>query len=113
MHGMKIDPRMLKQAMKQMKIDMEELKAEQVIIRMPERDLIFISPQVMVMSAPGMKTYQITGNPKEIARVAVKEEDVALVREQTGVSDAEAREALKKSGGDLAAAIMSLKGGEG
>jgi len=63
---------------------------------------------VSVMTAQGTKNYQISGEPTERAKVA--DEDVKIVTEQAGVSEDAAREALVTSGGDLADAILKLKG---
>ena len=111
-YGMKVDQRKIQQMMKQMKIEMEEIKAEQVIIKTSDGEIVFEHPTVMATSMPGMgKMYQISGAAKEVKKV--REDDVALVKEQTGVTEEQAREALKSSGGDLATAIMKLKGESG
>jgi nascent polypeptide-associated complex subunit alpha len=61
------------------------------------------------MDAAGTKTYQLMGTPHERAReLAIPDEDVQLVIEQTGASEGVAREALEDAGGDLADAIMRL-----
>ena len=79
---------------------------EEVIIRTVDKDYVFTDVDVSVMDVKGTKTYQISGNPKVVARLS--QEDIALVREKTGVSTEEASAALKKAGGDLAQAILDL-----
>lgn len=96
--------------MKQMGIDINEIEnVEEVIIRTPEKDIIFKDAQVTIMDARGMKTYQVTGTPQEVAREAkIPEEDVKLVMEQAKASENDARVALKETNGDIAAAIVRL-----
>jgi len=107
MRGM--SPKKLQQMMKQMGIDVEELEnVERVIIQLSDKELIFEDATVTVMTAQGTKNYQISGEPTE--RAKVNDEDVKIVAEQAGVSEDAAREALMTSGGDLADAILKLKG---
>ncbi len=106
MRGM--NPKKLQQMMKQMGIDVEELdNVQKITIELSDKDLVFEDASVTVMSAGGTKTYQISGEPVERARIS--NDDVNLVVEQAKVSDEEARQALKASGGDLAEAIMKLQ----
>jgi nascent polypeptide-associated complex subunit alpha len=107
MRGM--SPKKLQQMMKQMGIDVEQLEnVEKVIIQLSDKELIFEDVTVTVMKAQGTKNYQISGEPTERARI--NEEDVRLVTEQARVSEDDAREALAASDGDLAEAILKLKG---
>jgi nascent polypeptide-associated complex subunit alpha len=107
MRGM--TPKKLQQMMKQMGIGVEQLEnVERVIIQFPDKELIFDEAAVTVMTAQGTRNYQISGEPVERARVS--EEDVQLVAEKAGVTEEEAREALIASEGDLADAILKLKG---
>ncbi len=108
--GRGINPRKMASMMKQMGIDINELEnVEEVIIRTPEKDIIFKDAQVTIMDAKGMKTYQIVGTPQEIEREAkIPEEDIKLVMEQTKASESDARDALKETKGDIAAAILKL-----
>jgi nascent polypeptide-associated complex subunit alpha len=106
MRGM--SPKKLQQMMKQMGIDVEQLEnVERVIIQLSDKELVFEDAAVTVMKAQGTKTYQISGEPTERARIS--EDDVKLVTEQAGVNENEAREALMASEGDLAEAILKLK----
>ena len=105
-----MNPAKVKQMMKQMGINITEINdVEQVIIRTPDREIVFNDANVSIMNAQGVDTYQIVGTPEEVAReVQIPDDDVRLVAEQTGVSEDKAREALKNSNGDLAEALMSL-----
>ncbi|MBN2109996.1 MAG: nascent polypeptide-associated complex protein [Methanosarcinaceae archaeon] len=108
--GRGMNPAKVKQMMKQMGIDIKEINdVEQVIIRTPEKDIVFNDANVSVMTAQGVDTYQIVGTPEERAReLVIPDDDIRLVAEQTGVSEEEAREALKNANGDLAEAILAL-----
>lgn len=108
--GRGMNPQKMKQMMKQMGINLESIDdVEQVIIRTPEKDIIFNDAQVTIMDARGARTYQVTGTPEEVPReTEIPEEDVKLVAEQTGASQEAALEALKQSKGDIAEAIMKL-----
>lgn len=116
-----LDPRKMEQMMNQMGIDMDEIDAEEVIIRTEEHDLVFESPDVTKMDARGQETYQIIGTPDERERgaggeeasasggAAFDDEDVELVATRTGASEDEARAALEETDGDLAAAVAQLE----
>lgn len=115
---MRLDPRKLQQMVRQMKV--EEVNATRVVIETTSGNIVFDKPSVTAMAVPGAgKAYQVMGNPRHEAPGAgapaapaePSGEDVALVREQAGASEEEAREALRQAGGDLAAAILRLKKG--
>ncbi|MCD6094961.1 MAG: nascent polypeptide-associated complex protein [Thermoprotei archaeon] len=115
----RISPRQLRRMTKRLGVEMEELEGVvEVIIHTEDKDIIIENPQVLVMSISGQKVYQIMGEEKEVERkeeekeeaLEISEEDVQLVASQAGVSLEEARKALEATKGDLAAAIMLLKG---
>ena len=105
-----MNPKKMKQMMKQMGISIDDISdVEQVIIRTPDKDIVFNDASVSIMNAQGVDTYQIVGTPEEVPReLEILEDDVRLVAEQTGVSEDKAKEALKNANGDLAEAIISL-----
>ena len=124
-----LNPRKMKQMMEQMGIDMEDIDAEEVIIRTDEEELVFTDAEVQLMEAQGQKTYQIVGEPESRAlgsgdsggesedgsddsgesAGAVDDQDVEIVAQRAGVSESEAREALEANDGDLAAAVSQLE----
>ncbi|SEH40928.1 Nascent polypeptide associated complex NAC [Halopenitus malekzadehii] len=130
-----MNPRKMKQMMKQMGIDVTELDVEEVVIRTDDEDLVFDGPQVTRMDAQGQETYQVVGEPEsvdpgtggsgagpaaeldagdgdgdaEAAGLAIPEDDVMIVAERAGVSEEDAIEALEAEEGDLAAAIARLE----
>jgi nascent polypeptide-associated complex subunit alpha len=121
-----MNPRKMKQMMKQMGIDLEELDVEEVVIRTEDTELVFDDAQVTVMDAQGERTYQVVGDPEERPRGGdagaveagdadadgdggIPESDVGIVAQRAGVSEADARAALEAEDGDLAAAIARLE----
>ena len=108
-----MNPRMMKQAMKRMGMEQEDIEASEVIIRTPEKEIVFSQPSVAKVRMMGQESWQITGayeeKPREIS-VEISDEDVKTVMEQTHKSGEEARKAIEKHHGDLAAAILELSG---
>lgn len=110
MGGRGTNPAKMKQMMKQMGIDVKELKGiEEVIIKTADSNIIIENANVTIMTVQGSETYQIVGDVKEVPKsLEIPVEDIKLVMEQTGVSEEEAMNALKNSNGDLAEAIVAL-----
>ncbi|MFB6103394.1 MAG: nascent polypeptide-associated complex protein [Haloplanus sp.] len=124
-----MNPRKMKQMMKQMGIDVTELDAEEVVIRTADEELVFSDAQVTRMDAQGQETYQVVGEPdhrepgggteeettpavegeSDTGEAGIPDDDVEFVAQQAGVSKADARDALEATDGDLAAAINSLE----
>jgi len=103
-----------------MKVD-EVSNVSQVIIRTDSKDIVIADPTVTLVTVQGQAMYQIAGGqvsettPQTSAAPnptppAIQEEDVQLVAQQTGKSVEEARKALLEANGDLAKAIIVLKG---
>ncbi|MDZ7701992.1 MAG: nascent polypeptide-associated complex protein [Halobacteriales archaeon] len=125
-----LNPRKMQKMMEQMGIDVKELDAESAVIRLADgTELVFDGPEITRMDARGQQTYQVVGSPEARAGDApaveggdadesgddadgddggIPDDDVALVAEQAGASEADAREALDAADGDLAAAIDRL-----
>ncbi len=108
--GRGMNPAKMKQMMKQMGIDVKELKdVQEVIIKTADFNIIIENANVSIMKVQGSETYQIVGDAKEVPKeLEIPADDIKLVMEQTGVSEEEARKALKSSNGDLAEAIVAL-----
>lgn len=115
---MKISPRELQRIMQSVKragLSIEQVEGvEGVIIKLRDRELVIKKPQVTCMKVGGQTIFQVIGEVEEkglaIEEISVSEEDVQLVASQAGVSLEEARRALKATKGDLARAILYLKG---
>ncbi|WP_311173747.1 nascent polypeptide-associated complex protein [Halobellus ordinarius] len=122
-----MNPRKMKQMMKQMGIDVDELDAEEVIIRTADEELVFSDAQVTRMDAQGQQTYQVVGDPDsrelgtddsdesddapaiEESDDGIPADDIELVANQAGVDADTAREALEANDGRLADAIADLE----
>lgn len=119
-----MDPRQLKQMMEQLGIEVEEFPdVQEVKITTSEGTFMVEDPSVTKMSAQGEETLQVQGNivrtegPKAIGEqdsseveLDITDEDIELVRDQTGASEEEAVEALRDNGGNPAEAIIALQG---
>jgi nascent polypeptide-associated complex subunit alpha len=128
-----LNPQKMQQMMKQMGIDIEEIDAEEIIIRTGEEELVFDDAEVQRMDAQGQATYTITGEPETRAAGdeepiplgegdgsktagsdaggagAIPDSDVEIVAQRAGTSEDAAREALEAEDGDLAAAVSRLE----
>jgi len=121
-----LNPRKMKQMMKQMGIDVEELEVEEVVIRTTDgEEMVFGDADVTKMDARGQETFQVMGDYEtrtagetdatdeepavEESTVEVPDADVEIVVQRTGASEADARAALEETGGDLAAAVEQLE----
>jgi len=107
----KIDKRQMERAMKQMGVKVDELDdVREVVIKMPDREIVIPNAQVMRTEMSGQRSYQVSGQEFERKlEPEISEEDVKLVAEQTGASQEAAAQALKETNGDIAAAILKLK----
>jgi nascent polypeptide-associated complex subunit alpha len=108
-----MDPRMVKQAMKKMGMQQEEIEATEVIIKTPDKEIVIANPSVMKVKMMGEESWQITGEAEEReldSSPEINEDDIKTVMEQTGADEDKAKAAIEKNDGDLAAAIMELKG---
>ena len=103
-----INPAKMKQMMKQLGINQEEIEAERIIIEKTDGSKIVISnPNVQKIKMQGQESFQISGDIIE-EEAGIKEEDVKLVMEKTGKSKEESIKALEEENGDIAEAILKL-----
>jgi nascent polypeptide-associated complex subunit alpha len=115
-----MSPKKMKGMLKNMGINIDELEnVIEVVIRLPDREIVIANPSVAIMDAHGSRSYQISGDASERpisgaapevekAPLEIPDSDVQLVSAQTGASPSDARAALLEAKGDLAAAIMNL-----
>ncbi|BBL68679.1 nascent polypeptide-associated complex protein [Methanoculleus chikugoensis] len=106
----KINPKKMKQMMKQMGMEMEEIEGvEKVVIYTPAGNYVFDDAQVVATTMQGTTTYQLTGEARfEEAVPEIPDDDVALVASQAGATEEAARAALVETRGDIAEAILKL-----
>lgn len=110
----RVNPREAKRMMQRMGMSMDAIEeVKEVIIKTSNKEIVIEEPEVAVLAVQGQKIYQVTGGKiteKAVERkLAMAEEDIRLVADQTGKSLEEARKALEESGGDLAKAILLLQ----
>ncbi|MFH1721047.1 MAG: nascent polypeptide-associated complex protein [Candidatus Altiarchaeota archaeon] len=108
-----VNPKQMKRMMKQMGVKMTEIDALEVIIKTAEKEIVISNPQVVRTNVQGQDMWQISGEVKESeieVKIEISEDDVEMVSTQAGVSKDQARSALEKADGDLAEAIIDLKG---
>ena len=113
----RISPREAKRMMQRMGMSMGDMPdVQEVVFKTSRKEIVVENPQVAVLDLHGQKIFQVSGErvteravEKEEAKVAIPEEDVRLVADQTGKSMEEAKRALEETEGDLAKAILLLQ----
>jgi len=114
MRRRRVSPREAKRMMQRMGLNMDALPdVEQVVIKTSSKEITIEEPEVAIMEVQGQKIFQVTGGKitEKVTerKLAIPEEDVRLVADQTGKSLEEARKALEECDGDLAKAILVLQ----
>jgi nascent polypeptide-associated complex subunit alpha len=105
-----MDPKKMQAMMRQMGIQSEEISANSVVIETEASNLVIESPQVTKITMQGNVSFQITGIVREEEKTS--SEDIKMVMEQAGCSEEDAKDALSKSNGDIAEAIVLLTEGK-
>jgi len=107
--------RQARRMFERMGIDMKEVpNVQEVLIRTDRREIVIDKPQVSEMASKEGNIFTVTADSydeRELEVPVFSEEDVQLVCDQAGVDAERAKEALAESDGELARAIMLLKGG--
>jgi nascent polypeptide-associated complex subunit alpha len=109
---MKLNPKQLEKMAKKMGMSMDQIEAEEVIIRTPEKDIVISNPQVSKVNMMGQEQFQISGEVSEKGREPFTEDDVKIVMEKTGASREDSEAALRETQGNLAESILRLKKSE-
>ncbi len=108
-----MNSKQVKSMMKKMGINQTEIDCKQVIFVMDGKRLVFDNPSVLMVNMMGEKNYQVSGEAREEPLDSlpdISEEDISLVMEQAEASREEAQKAIEEAKGDLAEAILKLKG---
>ena len=106
-----INPRQMRQAMKKMGIQQEELDAKLVRIVLDDREIVISNPSIQKVNMMGQWSYQISGDEEVLSldtAPEINEDDVQTVMSQANVSEDVARKAIEDANGDLAQAILDL-----
>ncbi len=106
-----MNPKQMKNMMKQMGMQMTEIEASEVVIKCSDKEIVILNPQVSKVKAMGNETFQIVGDVSERSLEVEKftSEDVKMVAEQGEVSEDAARKALEDTDGDIAEAILKVQ----
>ncbi|MDE1854725.1 MAG: Nascent polypeptide-associated complex protein [Candidatus Micrarchaeota archaeon] len=107
-----IDPKALKGVMDKLGIKNTAIESTQVVIHCSDKDIVIDAPEVTLIEGQGMRSFQISGNIREVdkSKVEISDDDIEFVQEQSGVGDAQlVRRTLEESRGDMAGAILKLK----
>ena len=90
---------------------MKNMQRQMKKMGMDMKEIIISPAEVSLMTVMGQETYQVTGTAVEVEKeIEIPEEDIEMVANTAGVSAADAEEALRETGGDLAEAILKLNG---
>ena len=106
----RINPREMEKLMKQMGMNVENVEAEEVIIKCRDKEIVVKEPVVQKINLQGVVSFQVQGIIEERGITSFSDEDVSLVMAQADVSEEEARKVLEQTKGDIAEAILILKG---
>ena len=106
-----VNQRQMKQAMKKLGMQQQEVLATRVIFELEDRNIIIENPDVQKVNMMGQISYQVTGDATEVSKdttAEITEDDIKTVMDHTGKSKEEAINAIKEANGDLAQAIIDL-----
>ncbi|MDI3544425.1 MAG: nascent polypeptide-associated complex subunit alpha [Candidatus Woesearchaeota archaeon] len=106
-----LNQRQLKQAMKRMGIQQEEIESERVIIELPDSRIVIENPSVLKVNMMGQSNYQISGEEnieEKDNSLEITSDDIKTVMESASCSEEEARKALQENDGDIAKSILSI-----
>ena len=103
----KMDPKKMQNLMRKLNINVQEIPAEEVIIKCKDKNIIISKPEVMLADMMGKDVYQVTGTVSESTRPS--NHDIEVVMRKTGKGREEVEKALESLNNDLAAAIVELK----
>lgn len=120
MAGMKLNPRQMQKAMKQMGIKQSSVDdVVEVVIRTRKNEIVLKGAEVICVEMGGSKSYQVSG-PETVRElgsageapaepeVTFASSDVDLVMSQTGCDREKAIEALTATDGQPAEAILKI-----
>lgn len=108
-----VNPSQMAGMMKKMGISQSELPVKRVIFELEDTKLVIDDPSVIKIKMQGQESYQVTGQAVEETieeEIGYSKEDIDMVVQQAQVNKDQAEAALKECDGDIAEAIMKLKG---
>ena len=105
-----MNPKKMEAVMKQMGISQENIDSSRVIIEPSNSDgkkIIIENPSVVKIKMQGQENFQISGDIREES-AGISEDDIKTVAEKANCTEEEAKNALERTKGDLAEAILEL-----
>jgi len=115
-----LSPHELKKLLKRYGVEVEELRGvEKAEFLLGSKKIVVLSPQVVLLKARGQVIYQVIGSDvREESTIPstsepgtpISEDDLRFIMEHAGVSREKALEALLKAKGDIARAMLILRG---
>jgi len=106
----KMNPQQMQGMLRQFGIKSTELKAKRAIFELEGERIVIDNPTITAMDMGGQKIYSVMGSERREKADSVSQEDIDLVATQSGKSKTEAKKALEETDGDIAQAIVKLKG---
>ena len=103
----KMDPKKMQKLMQKLNLKVQEIPAEEVIIKCKDKNIIISKPEVMLADMMGKDVYQVTGVVSESEQIS--ERDIEMVMEKTGMDRKTVVKKLEELDNDLARAILELK----
>lgn len=106
-----MNPKQMRQAMKQMGIKQDEIPATEVIIKLKDKEIRITEPSVQRIVMQGQESFQVSGNVHEAEADTtpdINEDDIEMVMSQTNCTREEAKAAIEICEGNLAQAIIEL-----
>lgn len=107
-----LNPKDIQKAMKRFGIKQDELEALEVIIKCKGKDIVIKEPVVSRIHAMGNETFQVSGQINEVEKNTepeITDDDINTVVSHTSCTREQAVNALEKSKGNIAEAIMSIQ----
>lgn len=103
----KMDPKKIQEMMKKLNMNVQQIDAEEVIIKTKNKNIVISKPEVMIANMMGKDVYQISGEVSESE--SISEKDIEMVMEKTGKDRDVVVKKLEELNNDLARAIIELK----
>jgi len=97
----------MQKLMQKLNLKVQEIPAEEVIIKCKDKNIIISKPEVMLADMMGKDVYQVTGVVSESEQIS--ERDIEMVMEKTGMDRKTVVKKLEELDNDLARAILELK----
>jgi nascent polypeptide-associated complex subunit alpha len=106
-----MNSRQAQQMMRRMGINQQDLDVLEVVVKLPDKNLVFKNPNLSKINMGGNETFQLSGDYEEVSEnevLEINDDDIKTVMEQANVDKETAKQAILDNNGDLAEAIVKL-----